>query len=68
VKKKLRRPLIYAVFAAATVLGVGLGGSSRVLAGPDQCQKNCQNQHCPRGDCSDDQHQKRLNACIKKCS
>jgi len=29
VKEKLRRPLIYAVFAAATVLGVGLGGPSR---------------------------------------
>ncbi len=65
--KKLSRPLLYAVLVAATLIGAALAGPRPVLAGPDQCQKNCQNQHCPRGACSDAQHQKRLDACFKKC-
>jgi hypothetical protein len=65
--KKLSRPLLYAILVVGALVGASVGAPSRVLAGPDQCQKNCQNQHCPRGACSDAQHQKRLDACIKKC-
>ncbi|MFO0722538.1 MAG: hypothetical protein U1E65_02065 [Myxococcota bacterium] len=64
--KKQLRPLIYALVAAGVAL-TALSQGTTAFAGPDQCKRNCQGQHCPRGTCSDDQHERRLAACLKKC-
>ena len=65
-----KRLIVSALCSACLLFAVGyVTSSTQAHAGgnPKQCVINCQNQHCPRGKCSDDQHQKRLDACRTKC-
>jgi hypothetical protein len=60
----MKRIAIVVAFVVGSTIGFG---SAFAGGDPNQCPKNCKNQHCPRGKCSDDQHQKRLDACLAKC-